>query len=496
MPLFDEALDVAQTDAPGTPATGRNKIAVGTDGLPYLMTPTGVKVPLSIGDVATALHSNASFETVSGATPTVWDTFIGTGTLTTETTDVLFGTRSATVTTAAGSNFQSIVSDTFTVAPGDTVTHGAWAHKITGSPKMAIGILTAPSGTPAFFDGNTFGQGSEFFPLATTYTRYDKTFLVPAGHTVARMYLWFAPTASEACTSRVDFTTSSRTGASTAILPGNSWTKEACRAAIFAPVTVAGGAPSTVDGVALAVGDRVLHAPPGLTSTGIYVVTNVGTGANGTWVRASDATTSAQFAGAEVAITSGTVFGGSRWGTTFKATDTVGTSAMWWDRLGDFPGMVKLFAGSTPPTGWLLCDGASLTRASFAPLFAAIGTTYGAANAAVFSLPNLKGRVPVGVDAGQLEFDTLGEIGGAKTHTLVAGEMPSHTHVENTKALADSNTGGVPGGDFIVNGGGAQKRITSQAVNGRSPENAASTGGGGAHNNLQPYIALNYIIKT
>jgi len=143
------------------------------------------------------------------------------------------------------------------------------------------------------------------------------------------------------------------------------------------------------------------------------------------------------------------------------------------------------YAGATAPTGWLLADGAAVSRATYSDLFDVIGTTYGAGDGSTtFNLPNLKGRVPVGVDAGQAEFDTRGELGGAKTHTLTASEMPSHTH-----SYQDSTTSN----GFVTNGTGSSETVQStRADAGRT---TGSAGSGGAHNNLQPYIALPYIIK-
>jgi microcystin-dependent protein len=143
-------------------------------------------------------------------------------------------------------------------------------------------------------------------------------------------------------------------------------------------------------------------------------------------------------------------------------------------------GMITMFAGAAAPLGFLLCDGSSVSRTTYADLFALIGTTYGAGNGTTtFNLPNLKGKVAVGLDAGQTEFDALGETGGAKTHTLTVNEMPAHTH--SGKVLA-TNAGGPLG---TVMGNANQEQTDT-----------GSTGGGAAHNNLQPYIVLNYIIKT
>ena len=78
-------------------------------------------------------------------------------------------------------------------------------------------------------------------------------------------------------------------------------------------------------------------------------------------------------------------------------------------------GAVSAFAGSAAPTGWLLCDGSDVSRTTYSDLFAVVGTTYGAGDGSTtFGLPNLEGRVPVGLDAGQTEFDALAETGGSK----------------------------------------------------------------------------------
>ena len=96
-----------------------------------------------------------------------------------------------------------------------------------------------------------------------------------------------------------------------------------------------------------------------------------------------------------------------------------------------------------------------------------------------FNVPNLKGLVPVGRDTSVTYFNTVGETGGATTHTLTTAEMPAHTHTYGNQTYTVANGGGTVG---VAGDGGSQ--------------NTGSAGGGGAHNNLQPYITVNYIIKT
>lgn len=178
---------------------------------------------------------------------------------------------------------------------------------------------------------------------------------------------------------------------------------------------------------------------------------------------------------------------------TFTAGE-VPTTAKWnklWGNDADFDtritqsapvGEVVHFAGSSAPTGWLLCDGAAVSRTTYAALFAIIGTTYGAGNGSTtFNVPNSKGRVIVNKNASDTEFDTLAETGGAKTHTLITAEMPNHSHT------VQSFNGGAGGGGQPYNSGN-----TGSA----SFPGTSSVGGGGAHNNLQPYLTLNDIIKT
>lgn len=150
--------------------------------------------------------------------------------------------------------------------------------------------------------------------------------------------------------------------------------------------------------------------------------------------------------------------------------------------VGVEPGTVQMFAGASAPTGWLICDGQAVSRSAYASLFAAISTTWGAGDGSTtFNLPDMRGRSPVGAGQGAgLTNRSLGATGGEEIHTLTINEMPSHNHsytYRNTSSAAD-------GSKSFVGGSGTVSGTTG------------SNGGNQAHNNMQPFAAINYIIKV
>jgi microcystin-dependent protein len=166
-------------------------------------------------------------------------------------------------------------------------------------------------------------------------------------------------------------------------------------------------------------------------------------------------------------------------------------------------GSMAMFAGAAAPTGWLLCQGQAVSRTDFADLFAAIGTTWGAGDGTTtFGLPDLRGRSAIGAGTGpSLSARTLAATGGAETHQLTAGEMPSHTHfafanassssatatdVNNTSQSVRELNDGTSSSNFRI------KATATAATVGLT----SSAGSGAAHNNMQPFAVVNYIIKT
>jgi len=164
-------------------------------------------------------------------------------------------------------------------------------------------------------------------------------------------------------------------------------------------------------------------------------------------------------------------------------TDYLTPSGSWASLTGIFPvGMITPYAWTSAPTGWLICDGSAVSRTvTYSALFAITSTLYWVGDwSTTFNLPDLRGRVPVGKNT--WTFTTLGSTWWAETHTLTTPEIPAHTH--------DALTGYV--------WWGAATSVAKQAsINAPFSESGyiATVGWGWAHNNLQPYQTINYIIK-
>lgn len=135
----------------------------------------------------------------------------------------------------------------------------------------------------------------------------------------------------------------------------------------------------------------------------------------------------------------------------------------------------------TSKAGWLLCQGQAISRTVYTALFLAIGTAFGVGDGSTtFNLPDGRGRALIGVGTGpSLSARAMGASGGAETHTLAVGEIPAHDH-----AMSYYNQTYTSGAGAMVGGLGS----------GGLSANTGSKGGGGAHNNMQPFLAANLFI--
>lgn len=153
---------------------------------------------------------------------------------------------------------------------------------------------------------------------------------------------------------------------------------------------------------------------------------------------------------------------------------------------------IRIFASTFAPSGWADCNGAILPIAQNTALFSLVGTTFGGDGRTSFGLPNLQGRAPMHPGTGPgLTSRQLGETGGSATVTLNASSLPAHTHAlqastdEATTSQADGKLPAVTREDAYATGG------TTASM---SPGAVQLVGGGQAHNNLQPYLVLRFII--
>jgi microcystin-dependent protein len=171
-------------------------------------------------------------------------------------------------------------------------------------------------------------------------------------------------------------------------------------------------------------------------------------------------------------------------------------------------GQIAQFGGAAAPAGWVLCDGSAVSRAAYPDLFAVIGTAFGAGDGATtFNVPNFNGRTPVGVGtatATGATAHTLGQLGGEEKHTLIVAELaphshgsvtgndsPDHSHQQNADGTIGYNMN--PGGGTLVPIGGT---TPTGGASTRHTHPIAADGGGQPHENMQPYVGVNFIIKA
>lgn len=155
---------------------------------------------------------------------------------------------------------------------------------------------------------------------------------------------------------------------------------------------------------------------------------------------------------------------------------------------------IRIFAGNFAPRGWAFCDGQLLPISQNTALYSLIGTTYGGDGRTTTALPNMQGRAPMHPGTGPgLTSRRIGQKSGAETVTLNAAQLPSHNH--QVQGLVARGGGASPQGNSLNNSGGGQ--VYTQGASGlgsMGSDTILSNGSGQAHNNMQPYLTLSFII--
>lgn len=156
-------------------------------------------------------------------------------------------------------------------------------------------------------------------------------------------------------------------------------------------------------------------------------------------------------------------------------------------------GEIRMFAGNFAPRNWALCAGQLLPISQYSALFSILGTTYGGNGQTTFGLPDLRGRVPVGVGQGpSLESRTQGEMGGEESHRLTISEMPQHVHPLQASSGNGDQRG--PGDNFPAASDQRNSQYAAAANTTMAPAAIGAAGSSQPHNNMQPYLGMNFII--
>lgn len=157
-----------------------------------------------------------------------------------------------------------------------------------------------------------------------------------------------------------------------------------------------------------------------------------------------------------------------------------------------FIGEVKIVGFNFPPRGWATCDGQMLPIQQYQSLYSILGTTYGGDGRTTFALPDLRGRTPIHVGSGPgLSPHGWGQKGGQEAHPLSDAEMPVHKH--DWKASANNGDSPIPTANVLAAYPNAY-RSASSALTEPVAGTLANAGTGQGHQNMQPFLTLNYVI--
>lgn len=157
---------------------------------------------------------------------------------------------------------------------------------------------------------------------------------------------------------------------------------------------------------------------------------------------------------------------------------------------------IRIYPFNFPPTGWAFCNGQLIPISQNTALFALLGTVYGGDGKSTFALPNLLNSAPMQPGQGQgLSLRDLGEIGGAETITLLVSEIPAHTHTLMADALDPADlTAPTPNRVLAQSTAVFAYQPAASNLGQMAPQALPPAGGSLPHNNMQPYLTLNFCI--
>jgi len=152
-----------------------------------------------------------------------------------------------------------------------------------------------------------------------------------------------------------------------------------------------------------------------------------------------------------------------------------------------YVGEIRMFGGNFAPAGWALCQGQLIPISGYETLFNLIGTTYGGDGQSTFAVPNLSSRLPIHQGSGF----TIGQNGGVENVTLNLNQIPAHTH--SVLASPNASNSALPGGNYLSKGPDIYDVNTAGTA--VMAANISNIGGNVAHSNIQPYLAINFILS-
>lgn len=158
-----------------------------------------------------------------------------------------------------------------------------------------------------------------------------------------------------------------------------------------------------------------------------------------------------------------------------------------------YVGEIRMFGGNFAPVGWAFCDGSSVPISENETLFNLIGTTYGGDGQQNFNLPDLRGRVPIHAGTSAGVTYQIGELAGVETVTLTTNQIPNHTHTLMASNDPGNATG--PGGNVLANPVNTFPYFPGSGALQLNAQTLAAVGGSQPHDNMAPYLCVNFIIS-